>query len=455
MNRTVTQPKLLRGGNTTTAIPSGYKRTEVGLIPEGWEIDDLDALVTVIDGDRGAHYPSANEFTDSGYCLFLNAGNVTKDGFKFAERAFITRKKDTLLSKGRLRRSDVVLTTRGTVGNLAYYDASVPYDHIRINSGMVILRNESSSLDTDFLYAVLRSPVVQLQMERLSFGSAQPQLTVKGISKFQIIVPPLPEQRAIARALSDVDGLIGTLDKLIAKKRALKQATMQQLLTGKTRLPGFTAEWEKKRIGDISACLSTANNPRADLSDDGDVEYIHYGDVHAHAKPVFDCRNGSLPRIDRTRIGNASRLEDGDLVMVDASEDLEGVGKSFEVQGVTGRTIFAGLHTILCRGNSAHWAMGFKAYLQFIPAFKSALLRVATGISVYAVSKKQLADVEIALPPVPEQRAIVAVLSDMDAAIAALERRRDKTKQIKHGMMQQLLTGRVRLVKPSEVESMA
>ena len=143
-----------------------------------------------------------------------------------------------------------------------------------------------------------------------------------------------------------------------------------------------------------------------------------------------------------------AKLLDGDLVMVDASEDLVGIGKSVEVQGVTGRTVVAGLHTILCRGSSKNWAMGFKAYLQFAPAFRSALTRVATGISVYAVSKKQLADVELPLPSRPEQDAIVSVLSDIDSEIAALERRRDKTRTIKQGMMQQLLTGRVRLVEP-------
>jgi type I restriction enzyme S subunit len=261
-----------------------------------------------------------------------------------------------------------------------------------------------------------------------------------------VVLPPPPEQRAIAAALSDVDGLITALDRLIAKKRAIKQATMQQLLTGKTRLPGFGGEWETKRLGNISTCLPTASNPRSDLGLDGDIEYIHYGDVHAYARVILDCRTANLPRIHSNVVGNAARLEDGDLVMVDASEDMEGVGKSVEIQGVGEKVVVAGLHTILCRGNKDHWASGFKAYLQFHPGFKKSLMRVATGISVYGVSKKHLADVELALPAPPEQAAIAAVLSDMDAEIAALAQRRDKTQAIKQGMMQQLLTGRVRLM---------
>ena len=170
--------------------------------------------------------------------------------------------------------------------------------------------------------------------------------------------------------------MLAALETLIAKKRAIKQAAIQQLLTGATRLPGFSRAWRTNRLRDICTFLPTATNSRADLSENGDVHYIHYGDVHAHARPVMDCASSDLPRILRSRVGNAAELVDGDLVMVDASEDLPGVGKSIELQGVLGRTIVAGLHTILCRGNQDAWATGFKAYLQFLPPFRSALARV-------------------------------------------------------------------------------
>ena len=229
----------------------------------------------------------------------------------------------------------------------------------------------------------------------------------------------------------------------------LRHATMQQLLTGQVRLDGFDEEWQKKRIGDICTFLPTANNPRSDLAEDGDIAYIHYGDIHAHPESVLDCTRVELPRIEAERVsGSAAYLIDGDLVMVDASEDLAGVGKSVEVRGVVGHKVVAGLHTILCRSNPDEWAIGFKAYLQYIPAFASALSRLAAGTSVYAVSAKQLASVQLRLPAPFEQEAIVSVLSDMDAEIAALEQRLDKTRAVKQGMMQQLLTGRVRLVEP-------
>jgi type I restriction enzyme S subunit len=285
------------------------------------------------------------------------------------------------------------------------------------------------------------------KIRAISNKGNQTNLNGKLVKTIAVVVPPRSEQNAIAGALSDVDGLIEALEKLIAKKQSIKQAVMQQLLTGKTRLPKFSGRWETKRIGDITTCLPTANNPRADLSEYGEVEYIHYGDVHAYAQPVLHCAYASLPRIDKNRVGSATQLQNGDLVMVDASEDLAGLGKSVEVQTIMDRIIVAGLHTILCRSNSDQWAVGFKAYLQFMPAFKADLMRVASGISVYAISKKQLADIEIALPSPSEQEIIVAVLSDLDAEIATFERQLCKAKQIKQGMLQQLLTGRIRLVK--------
>lgn len=132
--------------------------------------------------------------------------------------------------------------------------------------------------------------------------------------------------------------------------------------------------------------------------------------------------------------------------MADASEDYAGIGKCVEVKNVRDREIVAGLHTFLLRGNKDLLSNGFKGYLQFIPTVKTALIRFATGISVYGVTKNNVRSIEIQLPKPNEQTAIAAVLTDMDAEIASLEARRDKTRALKQGMMQELLTGRIRLV---------
>ena len=343
--------------------------------------------------------------------------------------------------------NDVLMPTSDVTPNGLATASCLQRTGVILGGGILAIRVPEDVLDGVFLAYSIRHH--RDQVMQLVTGTTVYHLYGRDMANFRFPVPTSEEQRTVAEALSDVDGLIESLDSLIVKKRAVKAGVMQRLLTGETRLSGFSGEWEEKRIGNICTLLSTANNPRADLEEHGEVGYVHYGNVHAHPLPVLNWAGLDLPRIDESRIGNISRLRDGDLVMVDASEDLEGLGKSVEVMGIGSDNIVAGLHTILCRGDSDHWAAGFKAYLQYIPAFKSALTRVAAGISVYAVSRKQLADIVLALPPPSEQAAIVSVLSDMDVEIAALERRLDKIRAIKQGAMQQLLTGKIRLVDPA------
>ena len=137
---------------------------------------------------------------------------------------------------------------------------------------------------------------------------------------------------------------------------------------------------------------------------------------------------------------------DGDLIMADASEDYEGIGKSVEIVNLNDRKMVAGLHTHLLRGVKEVIAVGFRGYLQYIPAIRNALRSLATGISVYGISKNQVKNIEVALPSVEEQTAIATILSDMDAEITTLEQKRDKTRALKQGMMQELLTGKTRLI---------
>lgn len=429
---------MIDSGVTREEVPPGYQRTEVGVIPGEWKVASLGEIATIVTGNTPPTHDPTNYGDDYPFVSPTDLGEtkyVADTNKKLSKKGFETSR--------RFPANSILFVSIGsTIGKCGIAPAELTSNQ-QINAVF-----PSCNFSADYLYYTLCS--IAPRIRALAGEQAVPIVNKTQFSKTIVPLPPLPEQRTIAAALSDAEGLIGALDALIEKKRAIKQAVMQQLLTGKKRLPGFAGEWETKRLGDIITFLPTANNPRADLNDDGEIQYIHYGDVHAQTEPVLDCNVCVLPYIDRGKIGNAAYLEDGDLIMVDASEDLEGTGKSVEVQGISGKNVIAGLHTILCRGNSDQWARGFKAYLQFIPAFKLALTRIATGISVYAISKKQIAEIELALPPVSEQDAIVSILSDMDAEIAALERRREKTKQIKQGTMQQLLTGRIRLVEPLE-----
>lgn len=272
------------------------------------------------------------------------------------------------------------------------------------------------------------------------------RMATDALHAVEIDLPPLPEQRAIAAALSDVDALLGGLDRIIAKKHDLKQAAMQQLLTGQTRLPGFSGAWEVKRLGDHVTFLRNGVNSRAELRAEGRVKYLHYGDIHASANSFLSPQ--TLPSLPDAKAARLDRLHDGDVVFADASEDIAGVCKSVELSGARDTEVVAGLHTIAARFDKAMLADGFKGFLQYCPSFAAHLRRLAAGTKVYATNRAHIASVEMRLPSVTEQTAIAAVLSHMDAELAALEARRDKSRDLKQAMMQELLTGKTRLVKP-------
>jgi len=202
-----------------------FKETEIGPIPEEWDVVELGQSVEIIDGDRGTNYPNGSDFSDCGYCLFLNTKNVSGDSFDFAECEFITKETDLILRKGKMQRDDFVLTTRGTVGNIAHYDSKVKFDNLRINSGMVILRN--INFDNHFLFQFLKSKIARNQFLELASGSAQPQLPIRDLKSLKLIQPSVKEQKNIAEILSSLD------DKIESRVRFLSGGSL--ILNSRTR----------------------------------------------------------------------------------------------------------------------------------------------------------------------------------------------------------------------------
>lgn len=177
-------------------------------IRETIEVSFADAPFEIMDGDRGKHYPKQDELLPEGECLFLSANNVTKQGFSFSNKVYISAEKDRQLRKGKLKRGDIVLTTRGTLGNVGYYSAEIPYDDLRINSGMVIIRANAERILPSYLYCFLRSQKFQDQVNGLRSGVAQPQIPIRDLKAVKITIPPLPTQKHIADILSAYDDLI-------------------------------------------------------------------------------------------------------------------------------------------------------------------------------------------------------------------------------------------------------
>ncbi|WP_432652945.1 restriction endonuclease subunit S [Providencia rettgeri] len=358
--------------------------------------------------------------------------------------------------------NDVLMPTSDVTPNGLATASCITETGVTLGGDILIIRSDKQKLNGVFfsyLVNVLRDQVMQLVT-----GSTVYHLYGSDMAKFEFAFPSKEEQTAIANALSDVDALISELEKLIAKKQAIKTATMQQLLTGRTRLPQFALledgskkgtkkselgeipeDWEVKTYGEVFTFLSTSTNSRADLSEDGDFGYVHYGDIHTEWNNKLDLNKERLPRISKNIVSSAFVM-DGDLIMADASEDYEGIGKTVEVFNVGDKQLVAGLHTFLLRDKEKVLADGFRGYLHSIPAVKSSFDRLATGMKVYGISKNNLSSVCIPVPSLEEQATIATTLSDMDAEIQALEQRLGKIRQIKQGMMQELLTGKTRLV---------
>ena len=158
----------------------------------------------IIDGDRGVNYPKQEDFYNDEHCLFLNAKNVTKKGFDFSECMFITKEKDEQLRKGKLKRGDVVLTTRGTLGNIAFYTKDIPFDNVRINSGMVILRLNRDIIDETFFIEQFRMQVDSIKTFVAS-GSAQPQLPISTMNKIKVLMPDLELQKQYSQIIEQTD----------------------------------------------------------------------------------------------------------------------------------------------------------------------------------------------------------------------------------------------------------
>lgn len=187
----------------------------------------MTSICKIIDGDRGKNYPKQEEFYDKGYCLFLNAKNVTSNGFDFANCMFITEEKDKLLRKGKLSRGDVVLTTRGTIGNLAYYSDDVTFDNVRINSGMVILRMNHELVNEIFFVEQFKLQLAEIK-EKVASGSAQPQLPISTMNKIQMLIPEISIQNDFVSFVKQVDKSKFEIKQSLEKLELLKKALMQK-----------------------------------------------------------------------------------------------------------------------------------------------------------------------------------------------------------------------------------
>lgn len=394
-------------------VPPGYKQTEVGGIPEEWSATRLEKLAQIKTGSRN----NQDKSDDGEYPFFVRSESVERiDTFSHDCEA-------------------ILVPGEGRIGEIFHYIRGRFDVHQRVYA----ITGFRSDCDATYLHQYMAQ----------FFGPWALQHTVKAtvdslrlptFQAFHVALPKVHEQRAIAEALSDVDGLLRCLEALIAKKRAIKQAAMQQLLTGKTRLPGFSGEWETKRLGEIGHFLKGSGVKREDAQS-GHLACVRYGEIYTtHHDYIREFSSWISPEVAAT----ATRLEYGDLLFAGSGETKEEIGKCVAL--VVEAEAYAGGDIVILRPRNVDSL--FLGYALNMPEIAQQKASYGQGDAVVHISAAALAQVSLSVPPRPEQTAIATVLSDMDAEIAALEARRDKTRAVKQGMMQQLLTGRVRLVKP-------
>lgn len=260
-------------------------------------------LAEIIDGDRGKNYPKQGEFYPQGYCLFLNTGNVTKEGLTFEENQFITKEKDEALRKGKLKRGDIVYTTRGTVGNAGYYNSNGPYENVRINSGMVILRANGEIVDARFLYQILKSEYYRPYFKQYCTGSAQPQLPIKNFSQIYLNVPDIKTQHRIADILSAYDDLIENNQKQIklleeAAQRLYKEWFVDLRFPGHENtkiVDGVPEGWSRGLLKELISVNYGKDHKKA--PDDGNIPVYGSGGLMRKCnKSLFSGEAVLIPR---------------------------------------------------------------------------------------------------------------------------------------------------------------
>ncbi|GAB4253209.1 MAG: restriction endonuclease subunit S [Saprospiraceae bacterium] len=429
-------------------IPPGYKKTEVGVIPEEWEVKRLGECLAK-PPKYGINAPSV-AFDDS-LPKYLRITDITEDGrYSTSEQVSVN---DPNAENYFLQEGDIVFARTGaSVGKSYLFN---PKDGPIVFAGFLICFTPAPlKLLADYLAQFSQLKTYWNWVKSVSARSGQPGINASEYCSLLIPLPPLSEQRSIARVLSDVDGLLEALDGLIEKKRALKTAAMQQLLTGKKRLPGFgegagykktevgviPEDWEVKKLGELGVFLKGKGIKRDDVESDGEVPCIRYGEIYTRYENSITDLESFVPK---DVAASAQPIRYGDILFAGSGETAEEIGKSVVYLG--NEDAVAGGDIVILRTSNQNYPL-FLGFLLNIDSVAKQKARFGQGDAVVHINADNLGQIKIPLPPLPEQRAIACVLSDMDAEIEALEARREKVRQLKQGMMQVLLTGKVRLV---------
>ena len=412
-------------------VKPGYKQTEVGVIPKDWRVvSAFDACSKIQDG---THF--SPRITGSDY-LYVTSKNIRFGHLDISTASWIdSAQHQAIYHRCDVKKGDLLLTKDGAnTGNAALNTLE---DEFSLLSSVAFLRfNLRKHCAAYFLQQVMTSQG-QRQIQDAMAGNAITRLTLEKINKLRFPVPPTKaEQRAIAKALNDADAFVESLEQLLTKKRQIKKGAMQELLTGKRRLPGSSGEWDVTRLVDVATFHKGKMLPKSSLVPFGAELCIHYGELFTRYRETIQ------QIISRTnKSGNHFRSLANDVLMPTSDVTPNGLAKA---SCITMDGVILGGDILVIRVNSDLIFGPFLAYL--IRHDQEQILQLVTGTTVFHLYAADMKRFTFCRPSVVEQGRIVAVLDNMDTEITALEAKLSKAHLIKQGMMQELLTGRIRLL---------
>lgn len=444
----------MNGGLSMVEMKSGYKMTEVGVIPEDWEVKNVSesCLIKARIGWQGL---KKTDYMSSGDYLLITGTDFDNGQVNWRTCAYVSKARYEQDSNIKIRPQDILISKDGTIGKVAYL-GMIPKAGT-LNSGIFVIRANDRKIDQVFLSKIFMSFYFEDFLNRLVAGSTINHLYQKDFVKFCFPLPNSEEQTAIATALSDVDSLISALTKKIEKKKAIKQGLMQQFLTGKKRLPGYEKnresvqtewgaipkDWKTLSIGkccSIKARIGWQGLKKSEYLSSGEYVLVTGTDFLNGRINWKSCVYVSKKRYEQDaniQIAKHDILitKDGTIGKVAFLDDVPCLG-----------TLNSGIFVVRSHSEELDQCYLSKIFESFI--FDAFLESLVAGSTINHLYQKDFVHFNFPVPPtISEQTAIANILSDCDSEIAALEEKRDKYKEIKQGMMQQLLTGKIRLIK--------
>lgn len=442
------------GGLRMVEMKSGYKMTEVGVIPEDWEVKTLGKLAC-INGRIGFRGYTVKDLVRKGEgAIAIGGKHISKNFLDLSDAEYISWKKYYESPEIMVKQGDIVLAQRGTLGKSALIKSDI--GPATINPSLVLI----NKIKCNNLYLIynMQSSSVTDYIRQINSQTSIPMISQKQIEGIKIAIAKLDcEQAAIATALSDVDSLISALTKKIMKKKAIKQGLMQQLLTGRKRLPGYEKnrepvqtewgaipkDWKTLSIGkccSIKARIGWQGLKKSEYLSSGEYVLVTGTDFMNGRIDWKSCVYVSKKRYEQD--ANIQIVKHDILITKDGT-----IGKVAFLDDVPCLgTLNSGIFVVRSHSEELDQCYLSKIFESFI--FDAFLESLVAGSTINHLYQKDFVHFNFPVPPtISEQTAIANILSDCDSEIAALEEKRDKYKEIKQGMMQQLLTGKIRLIK--------